>query len=194
MKQLSRRAAIRIAATGGGLLGLGLAGGYALRDLAGSAHGPAPVADNPANRGAQAPMMGGATSADMNTYMDLFSRHAELRRTVQLIPGGVRTVTEADDPDLAAQLQAHVASMYTHLNVGAEVSCMSSSLPTLFRNSRRYRRSLTNTAQGVAVEETSDDPRITAAIRSHATEVTGFVEDGMPAMMAGMMGSQGTMG
>ena len=86
MKQLSRRAAIRIAATGGGLLGLGLAGGYALRDLAGSAHGPAPVADNPANRGAQAPMMGGATSADMNTYMDLFSRHAELRRTVQLIP------------------------------------------------------------------------------------------------------------
>ena len=71
---------------------------------------------------------------------------------------------------------------------------MSSSLPTLFRNSRRYRRSLTNTAQGVAVEETSDDPRITAAIRSHATEVTGFVEDGMPAMMAGMMGSQGTMG
>jgi hypothetical protein len=77
--------------------------------------------------------------------------------------------------------------MYTHLNQEAEVSCMSSSLPTLFRNSRRYRRSLTKTARGVAVVETSDDPRIVAAIRSHAAEVTGFVYDGMPAMMAGMM-------
>ena len=34
-----------------------------------------------------------------------------------------------------------------------------------------------------------------AAIRSHAAEVTGFVEDGMPAMMAGLMGGQdGMMG
>jgi len=188
MKQLSRRAAIRIAAAGGGLLGLGLAGGYALRDLAGSAHGPPLAADDPVHRGAQAPMMGDGTPADMSTYMELFSRHAELRRTVQLIPGGVRTVTEADDPALAAQLQAHVASMYARLNQGAEVSCMSSSLPALFRNSRRYRRSLTSTARGVAVVETSDDPRITAAIRSHAAEVTEFVDDGMPAMMAGMPG------
>jgi len=192
MKQLSRRAAIRIAAAGGGLLGLGLAGGYALRDLAGSAHGPPLAADDPVHRGAQAPMMGDGTPADMSTYMELFSRHAELRRTVQLIPGGVRTVTEADDPALAAQLQAHVASMYARLNQGAEVSCMSSSLPALFRNSRRYRRSLTSTARGVV--ETSDDPRITAAIRSHAAEVTGFVDDGMPAMMAGMPGGQGMMG
>jgi hypothetical protein len=130
----------------------------------------------------------------MSTYMDLFSRHTQLHRTVELIPGGVRTITEAGAPDLAAQLQAHVASMYTHLNQGAEVICMSSSLPALFRNSRRYRRSLTNTARGVAVAETSNDPRITGAIRSHAAEVTGFVDDGMPAMMAGMMGDQGMTG
>ena len=83
--------------------------------------------------------------------------------------------------------------MYAHLNQGTDVSCMSSRLPTLFRNSRRYRRSLTNTAKGVAVTETSDDPGI-AAIRAHAAEVTGFVDDGMPAMMAGMMTGQGMMG
>ena len=65
---------------------------------------------------------------------------------------------------------------------------MSSSLPALFRDSRLYRRSLTNTAKGVAVVETSDDPRISAAIRSHAAEVTEFVDDGMPALMAGIMG------
>ena len=77
-----------------------------------------------------------------------------------------------------------------HLDEGAEVSCLSSSLPALFRNSRRYRRSLTYTAKGVAVVETSDDPRITAAIRSRAAEVTGFVDDGMPAMMAGTTGAR----
>jgi hypothetical protein len=86
MKQLSRRAAIRILATGGGLLGLGLAGGYALRDLLRSAHGPAPAGSDPASPGMQAPMMGNATAADMSTYMDLFSRHTELHRTVEPIP------------------------------------------------------------------------------------------------------------
>src|SRR5258708_33764837 len=110
MRRLSGRPGSRISAAGGGLLGLGLAGGYALRDRGGSAHGPPLAADDPVHRGAQAPMMGDGTPADMSTYMELFSRHAELRRTVQLIPGGVRTVTEADDPALAAQLQAPGAS------------------------------------------------------------------------------------
>jgi hypothetical protein len=189
MKRLSRRAVIRILGTGGGLLGLGLAGGYA-RDRQGSAHGRVPASGRPADPGLQGSMTGNATQADMRTYMDLFSRHTELRRTVEFVPGGVRTLTEAGDPGLAAQLRAHVARMYAHLDQGAEVSCMSGSLPTLFRNSRRYRRSLANTARGVAVTETSDDPRIAAAIRAHAAEVTGFVDDGMPAMMA----SQGMMG
>ncbi len=193
MRQPSRRTAIRVLAAGGGLLGAGLTG-YVLRDLLGSTRRPVPAAGDRADPGTRGPVTGDVTQADMATYMALFSRHTQLHRTVQLIPGGVRTVTEADAPDLVAQLQAHVASMYAHLNQGAEVSCMSSSLPALFRNSRRYRRSLTNTAIGVAVEETSDNPRITAAIRSHTAEVTGFVDQGMPAMMAGMMGGQGMTG
>src|SRR6266851_3167929 len=36
--------------------------------------------------------------------------------------------------------------------------------------------------------ETSSDPEVTKAIREHAQEVSGFVRDGMPAMMRGMMG------
>jgi hypothetical protein len=133
-------------------------------------------------------MMGGATAGDMSTYMELFARHTEVRRTVEDIPGGVRTVTESDAPELVAQLQAHVASMYQHLDQGAEVSCMSESLPTLFRDADSYRRQLTVTAKGVVVTESSNEPRLTRAIRAHAREVTGFVRDGMPAMMQGMMG------
>ena len=76
-----------------------------------------------------------------------------------LVSSGVRTVTESADLDLAARLQVHMASMYAHLDQGADVICMSSGLPVLFRNSRRYRRSFTSTSRGVAVTETSDDQR-----------------------------------
>jgi hypothetical protein len=66
--------------------------------------------------------------------------------------------------------------------------CMSQTLPTLFRNASGYRRQLTLTPAGVIAEETSDDPNLTEVIRAHAREVTGFVTEGMPAMMDGMMG------
>ena len=133
--------------------------------------------------------MGNATNADMSTYMELFDRHGEIRRTVTAIPGGVHTLTEVDAPELVTQLQAHVSSMYGHLAQHAEVTCMSGSLPVLFRNSSRYQRQLKFTAKGVAVTETSSDPELMRAIREHAQEVSGFVRDGMPAMMRGMMGS-----
>jgi len=131
--------------------------------------------------------MMGVSGADMSLYMEMFSRHNEIHRVVEEIPGGVRTTTESDAPDLAAKLQAHVPSMYSRVDGGAEVMCISSSLPILFRNAAGYRRNLTLTARGVIAEEASDDPNLTEAIRAHAREVTGFVRDGMPAMMQGMM-------
>lgn len=137
--------------------------------------------------------MMGASAADMSGYMEMFSRHNEINRTVEEIPGGVRTTTESNSPDLTAQLHGHVSSMYSHLNQGTEVMCMSQSLPTLFRNASGYRRQLTLTPTGVIAEETSDDPALTDVIRAHAREVSGFVRDGMPAMMRGMMGGSGGM-
>src|SRR5260370_34836907 len=178
MTGITRRAARGLLAAGGALVGLGLAGGYLLRDALRAMGGGGVMGSG---------RMGSETDADMSSYMNLFDRHTELRRTVETIDGGVRTTTESDAPDLVALLQVHVSSMYTHLNQHAEVTCMSSSLPTLFRNSTSYRRELTITAKGVVVTETSSDPRITSAIRAHAQEVSGFVPDGMPSMMRGMM-------
>jgi hypothetical protein len=88
--------------------------------------------------------------------------------------------------------------MYSHVDERAEVMCMSASLPTLFSHANGYRRQLTIIPTGVIAEETADDPALTRAIRAHALEVTGFVRDGMPPMMRGMMGpgmmGPGTMG
>jgi hypothetical protein len=107
----------------------------------------------------------------------------------QDIPGGIRTTTESDAPDLVAELQAHVSSMYSHLDQRAEVSCMSSSLPTLFGRAPDYHREITFTANGVVAVETASDPALTRAIHEHAQEVSGFVDEGMPAMMRDMMGN-----
>ena len=180
MNRITRRAAIGLLAAAGALLALGVVGGDRLREVLRSTTGGGMMGTG---------MMGSATQADMSSYTKLFDRHTEIRRTVEEVDGGVRTTTESDAPELVAQLQAHVSSMYTHLNQRAEVTCMSSSLPTLFRNSSGYRRDLTFTAKGVVVTETSSDPGLTKAIRAHAQEVSGFVRDGMPAMMRGMMGS-----
>jgi len=174
---ITRRAALSLALAGGGVLGLGLAGGYLLRGAIRLAA--------PSDHGG---MMGSASRAELSTYMELFNRHTELRRTVVDIPGGVRTTTESDAPELVAQLQAHVSSMYGHLDQGAEVTCMSDSLPALFRNAGGYRRQLALTSKGVTVTETSSDPALTRAILRHSKEVSGFVQEGMPAMMRGMMG------
>src|SRR5438105_689601 len=99
MRAMTRRAALRAIAAAGGFFGFGAAAGCGAqrtRTLMGGG------------------MMGDATAADMRTYTDLFARHTEIRRTVQEIPGGVRTITESDASELVAQLQAHVASMYDH--------------------------------------------------------------------------------
>lgn len=181
MKVIERRTMLRALVGLGGLGGLLVALACSVRGS-----GNPPSTSNGGMMGGSG-MMGSATSADMSTYMNLFNRHTEIRRTVEEIPGGVRTITESDDPALRAQLQAHVSAMYQHVNQEQEVTCMSSSLPTLFRNSTGYRRQLSMTPLGVSVTETSSDPRLTEAIRDHAKEVSGFVRDGMPAMMRGLM-------
>ena len=178
---MTRRRVLGILAAGAGAVGLGVTGLIAVFSC-GASRGMN-------GGGMMGGMMGNVSAADMNIYMDMFNRHTELKRTVEMIPGGVRTTTESDSPDLVTQLQAHVSDMYSHLNQDSEVTCMSQSLPTLFSHARDYQRQLTLTTKGVQVTETSSDPALTQAIRDHAQEVSGFVRDGMPAMMRGMMSS-----
>jgi hypothetical protein len=179
--QMTRRAAVAVLALGA-VAGLG----YAMRGALGS---PGPIIRLLDDGNG----MMGVSATDMSRYMEMFNRHNEITRTVEEIPGGIRTTTQSASPDLAAQLKAHVSSMYSHVEQGAEVMCMSDSLPTLFRRSDGYRRQLALTSTGVIAEETADDPDLIQAIRAHAQEVSGFVREGMPAMMRGMMGPGGMM-
>ncbi len=130
-------------------------------------------------------MMGGNLdgSADMRTIMQLFRNHGAIRRRVETIEGGVRAITESDDPEVAALLQAHVSSMYRRVEEGKLFTMMSPTLPTMFANARRYRRVLALTPKGVVVTESTTDQALERTIVAHAGEISGFVARGMPAMM-----------
>lgn len=133
-------------------------------------------------------MMPGNMMGPMRTGMELFMRHAQIRRTVTELPNGVRAVTESDDPQTAALIQAHVGAMYRRLDQDRAFPYpMSRSVPAMFAHSTRYRRTLETTPNGVAITETAKDPAMIAIIREHAREISGFVRDGMPAMTRGMM-------
>jgi hypothetical protein len=152
---------------------------------------PAPEHSTQSMMDRMSSMMGGGmmnvSQSDMRAYMEMFDHHTEIRRHVEELPDGIRTVTESDNPRIAGLLHAHVSDMYRHVETRQEVRCMSDSLPTMFRNASRYRRRLEFTRKGVAVVETSSDPIVLAAISRHANEISGFVREGMPAMMRGMM-------
>ncbi len=57
-------------------------------------------------------MGGGMMGGDMRTIHQLFANHNQIRRTVEEIPGGIRSTTESDSPEIAALIQQHVPSMY----------------------------------------------------------------------------------
>lgn len=133
-------------------------------------------------------MMPDNMAGPMRTGMRLFMRHAQIRRTVTELPNGIHAVTESDDPQTAALIQAHVGEMYRRLDrKRAFPYPMSRSVPAMFAHSTAYRRKLETTPKGVAVTETADDPAMVAVIRAHAHEINGFVREGMPAMMHDMM-------
>lgn len=122
---------------------------------------------------------------DMQDVHQLFANYQLIRRTVEEIPGGVRTVTESDNPQIAALIQRHVASMHQRLDEGRWFAMMSRTLPIMFRNADRYQREFELTPKGISVRKTSDDPELASILREHSREVSGFVEGGMPCMGGG---------
>jgi hypothetical protein len=132
------------------------------------------------------PMAGGmhdeAFRADMGLVHEMLDSHERIVRKVTNLPNGIRTVTESDDPQVAATLKAHVASMANRLEEGREFNLFSPTIPVLFENKDKIRTAVEYTANGVTVTQTSDDAKIVAALQAHAVEVSELARDGMAAM------------
>jgi hypothetical protein len=123
---------------------------------------------------------------DMRLVHAMLVDNTKIKRTVENLPDGIRTVTESDDPAVARAINAHVASMEKRLNDGRVFNLFSPTLPVLFENKEKIKTTVQPTAKGSTVTQTSQDPRVVAALQAHALEVTELAREGMVAMMRNM--------
>ncbi len=126
------------------------------------------------------------SAADMGIAMNLVHENTKIRRTVTRLPDGIKTVTESDDPKIAQDIKAHVASMSGRLDSGREFNIFSTTLPVIFDNAKNIKSSVEYTAKGAIVTRTSKDPKVVAALQAHANEVTELVKEGPVAFHRGL--------
>ena len=134
-----------------------------------------------------------ATMSQLQVIHTLLVNHDRITRSVTNLPNGIRTVTESDDPALAAQIKTHVAEMGRRVGAGDDpgLPIESDALHAIFRGNDKITTSYETTDKGVAVVQTSDDAKTVAALQTHAAEVSDLVRGGMAALHTAMMKNHG---
>jgi len=185
-----------------------LVGGWALAQSAGHAGGFGPPFMQGQGPGGMGPggmmgmgpgMMGmnggSATPAEHGNIRELFFNHDRIKRTVTNLPDGIRTVTESDDPEVAATIKKHVAEMGKRVEEGRDpgLPIETPALHAIFRNKDMIKTAYETTEKGIVVVQTSTDATTVKAIQDHAAEVTDLAQRGMVAAHEAMMKNGGGM-
>lgn len=132
---------------------------------------------------------GSATQTEMNEIHGMLFNHDSIKRTVTNLPNGIRTVTESDDPEMAATISSHVAGMGKRVKEGRDpdLPIQSPTLKIIFKNRDKITTTYESTPKGIVVVQTSDDVETVAALQKHAAEVTDLAKRGMVAAHETMM-------
>jgi hypothetical protein len=193
---------------GGIVAAIVLAGGWALAQS--RSHGPgAMMRMGPGMHGRMGPgmgpgmmgmgpgMMGGsATTGERSDIHDLFRDHDRIKRTVTNLPDGIRTVTESDDPQVAAVIKRHVADMGKRVDEGRDpgLPIETPALHAIFLYKDKIKSAYEETTKGVIVVQTSTDAAAVKALQEHAAEVSDLARRGMAAAHEAMMRNRGMTG
>ena len=120
---------------------------------------------------------------DRDVFHFLLTNHKKIRRTVKQLPNGVETLTESDDRELASKIKEHVRWMQYRVEETRPIRLRDPLFAELFRHTDRITMEREETAKGVRVTETSDDPFVAKLIKVHAEAVSGFVNRGFAEAM-----------
>ncbi len=124
--------------------------------------------------------MDGRAMGDMRTIRALLAGHEAVERRVERVPGGVRTVTVSDDPEIASLIRRHVREMRARYERARPIRTMDPVFRELFRHRDDARMEIEDVPGGVRVVHTSDRPEVAALIRQHAERfVSEAAEQGM---------------
>jgi len=115
---------------------------------------------------------------DQDVFHFLLEKHKLIRRKVTQLDNGVETLTESDDPEVAAKIQEHVTAMHGRVKTGRGLRFWDDLFSAVFRNSKKIAMTVENTEHGVRVKETSDDAFAVQLVQAHAKVVSKFVERG----------------
>lgn len=115
---------------------------------------------------------------DREDFHFLLAHRERIRRTVTRRPDGVDTLTESDDPDVAAGIQRHVHAMHSRVREGRGIHLRDPLFRAVFRHAPSVTMEVTDTDHGVRVLETSADPYVASLIQAHADVVSAFIANG----------------
>lgn len=173
---------------GAAVIGAGLyvADHRALAQMTGHGHMQLHGADGTGHDEAVMPGLRGldATSQESEELAVMFRNFDTLRREVELLPNGIRTVTSSGDPDVMAALVSHVVGMIARVEEGRDpqIFIQSRTLDIFFERPEAITTEIEMTDAGIVVVQTSDDPELVAALHVHAGEVSDMAARGMQAV------------
>lgn len=137
------------------------------------------------------PMLYGSdtTQLEVDELKALFKNHKEISRSVELIDGGIKTLTETDNEELRGFLVGHAAGMITRVEENRDpgVPIQSPTLAPLFAKGQLINTEIEVTDKGIAIIQTSEDAEVVAALQKHALEVSDLADRGMVAVHEQMM-------
>lgn len=124
-----------------------------------------------------------AHERDHQDFRFLLENHQKIKRSVQELPDGVKTVTESKDPVVADKIKTHVYWMKVRIEKRQPIRMRDPLFAELFKHTDQIKMSYEKTPNGVRVTETSDNPYVAQLIKAHAKVVSQFVARGFPEAM-----------
>lgn len=128
--------------------------------------------------GGMAGKMDEGHAEDMAVFQFLLDHRDQIRREVEELPDGIESVTESDDPEIAAKIREHVAAMYRRVEEDRPIHARDPLFAEIFRHADAIEVEMVATAKGLEVKETSDDPYVAKLIKAHAKVVDAFLANG----------------
>lgn len=115
---------------------------------------------------------------DHEVFHFLLDNGDKIRRQVKNLTNGIETLTESDDPEVAAKIQEHVAAMYDRVEENRPIHMRDPLFRELFQHTDKIEMNLEDTEKGIRVVETSSDPYVAKLLKAHAEVVSLFINNG----------------
>ena len=133
-----------------------------------------------------------ATAEESAELALMFHKFDTITREVENLPDGIRTVTNSSDPEVMDALVSHSVGMIDRVGQldDPKILIQSPTLDIFFVRGKDIVSDVSVEDEGLVVIQTSDNPKVVAALQEHAAEVTAMADRGMQAVHE-MMAAEG---